>query len=127
MPKKLTRKLKPTKKNIAAAKNFVFLKWKERAQELDLKEPVDLTNACKFASLFVQQVFGGRLRGNWHHQWVEIGDRVIDLTGSHPTVPCGWPYEHDEEFWLNEEHKDSLASCIPRVNAWVQEFLKESL
>ena len=122
--KKKTRKLRPTETNISRAKAFVLAKWKERAAELERPEPKDLTDACKFASMFAQQIFGGRLRGNHDHQWLEIDGNIVDLTDAAGVER--WPediHEHDDDFWGNEEHQENMATCIPRVNRWVQEFL----
>lgn len=113
--------LPPTPENIAAAKQFVMEKWKERANERSFSIPKDLSGACKFASLFAQKVFGGRLQGNWHHQYVVKGNQTIDLTDA-AGVNIRNPYHHDPEFWMNPEHRTSLQSCMERVNKWVEEF-----
>jgi hypothetical protein len=33
------------------------------------------------------------------------------------------PRRHDPAFWGNPEHVEALASCVPRVDAWVARFL----
>lgn len=109
----------PTLKNIKKAKEFIFSKWKERALEKNKPEPTNLDNACKFASLFALEIFGGKLRGNSEHQWIEINGIIIDLTDNNTN------YEHDDDFWMNEEHAESLESCMPRVEDWVKIFLKQ--
>ena len=111
-----------TPENLAKAKLFAMEKWKERARERGQEEPADLTDACKFCSLFAQRLFGGRIEGNWHHQYVRIDDQIIDLTDA-VGVKIGNPYFHDRGFWGNKEHKESMASCEARVNQWVQEFM----
>lgn len=119
------KKLPLTKRNYEAAKDFVFEKWRERAaEEVGREEPTDLTGACKFASLFAKEIFGGRLRGNQEHQWLENSEGVIDLTDAAGVdLPAGEIYLHDPEFWMNEEHRDSMESVKPRVQRWVKEFL----
>lgn len=108
--------IKPTSDNLRLAKEFLWQKWQERANELSLNSPADLSNACKFASLFAQRLFGGELRGNYDHQYVVRNGEIIDLTD-------GTKLHHDKHFWGNTEHQDSLASCVPRVEKWIQEFL----
>lgn len=130
----LPGRLAPTPENLAAASVFLLEKWRERARERGWSEPDDLTNACKFASVFAQDVFGGRLRGNWHHQWVdhpEVGR--IDLTRGAGVedhsercafggCSLGPIDQHDRHFWGNADHVDSLESVLPRVGKWVAEF-----
>lgn len=114
-----------TEENIRRAKAFALRQWKERAKELGGSEPTDLSNACKFASLFAQRLFGGRLQGNYDHQWLEVGGHIVDLTDAAGVdLHADEIYEHDEAFWLNDEHRESLNSCRPRVNAWANEFKK---
>jgi|PlaIllAssembly_1097288.scaffolds.fasta_scaffold1327671_1 hypothetical protein len=111
----------PTPENIALAKQFVFEKWKERAKEYGHEEPADLQSACKFASIFAQRIFGGQLRGNYDHQWVDLNGQVIDLA-DYIADDMENVYLHDRGFWGNKDHKESMASCEPRVARWVQEF-----
>ena len=61
-----------TDENIELAKEFVWEKWKERSREMGHPEPEDLSSACKFASRVAEMVFGGRMRGNWQHQFAEL-------------------------------------------------------
>jgi ribosomal protein S18 acetylase RimI-like enzyme len=104
---------------IQKAKEFVAEKWAQRAVEFGREKPRDLKGACKFCSLFAQELFGGELRGNWHHQFVVLDGKTIDLTeGSEGSDR----YDHDDQFWGNREHRESLASCRPRVEQWVAEF-----
>jgi hypothetical protein len=123
--------LPATPELVARAQQFILRKWRERAQERQVSEPTDLSSACKFASLFAQQIFGGQLRGNWDHQYVVLpnGQR-LDLTEPSQNladiqVAGRDPYQHDQRFWNNREHRESLASCKPRVNQWVIDFLAE--
>ena len=112
--------LPATPENISDAKSFVFEKWKERAKERGREEPSDLTDACKFASMFARQIFGGKLQGNHDHQYVVKDGQRIDLTDAAGITSD--PYKHDKKFWGNREHKESLESNMPRVNKWIQEF-----
>jgi hypothetical protein len=100
------------------ARAFLMEKWRERAAELGRREPTNLFTACKFASLFAQYLFGGELRGNWHHQYLVLpGGEEIDLTGNDVA-----PKHHDSGFWMNPEHRESMRSIEPRVTSWVAEF-----
>ena len=110
------------------AKQFLLMKWKDRSKERGSPDPTDLSSACKFASLFAQQIFGGKIQGNWHHQYNVLPDgKVLDLTEPSKDIiaiqSAGHdPYIHDKSFWNNYEHRESMKSCKPRVNAWVKEF-----
>ena len=135
-----------TPENIAAAKRFVFTKWQERAKEMRREAPVDLSSACKFASLFAAKVFGGKVRGNFFHQWVELPDgQHLDLNdeaqdvaemlrGQIPTDTQAYAtahrvqlpaslYTHDPIHMGMRDNRDSMASIKPRVERWVAEFL----
>lgn len=122
--KPLLESIRPTPELIKQARSFLIQKWKERAAERGRPEPDDLTGACKFASLFAQAVFGGELKGNWNHQYVVLptGEK-IDLTAGMTSDQVD--YTHDEEFWNNPEHAESMRSCAPRVNQWAVEFKRK--
>lgn len=74
------------------------------------QEPVNLDGSCKFASLFVKIAFGGVVEGAWGHQYNKVGGERVDLSAEEFS-----DMQHDEEFFGNEEHLDSLRSCLPRV------------
>jgi hypothetical protein len=118
----------PTPEAITRAKGVALQGWRERARERGYaEEPTDLWGACKFASLFAQRLFGGDLRGNEHHQYLVLDDVRIDLTeDSLGLVELRRkhidPYRHDARFWGNAEHRESMASCAARVDAWVAAF-----
>jgi hypothetical protein len=104
------------------AKSFVHEKWKERAAEMGRPEPQHLGGACKFASMFAQHIFGGRLEGNKDHQFnVTPEGKRLDLTAGSPGSEN---YKHDKRFFGNGEHKQSMEFCKPRVQQWVSEFRK---
>ncbi len=98
--------------------SFLLARWQERAKECGGPQPTSLSGACKFTSLFTIKVFGGEMRGNYDHQWVELHGEVIDPTNN----VDGGAIEHDDDFWLNEEHLDALVSCLPRVRNWLKQF-----
>lgn len=113
-----------TPENIQIAREFVFQRWIERSNSRGDQTPVDLSSACKFASLFAWQLFGGTLAGNCRHQYIltQEGD-VLDLcSGSAELRSMLEPYVHDAEFFANEEHLESLESCMLRVSDWLKKF-----
>lgn len=115
-------RLAPTEEIVRAASDFVFEKWVERAKERGWELPTDLSWACKFASLFAVCVFGGRMRGNDEHQYaVHPTYGIIDLTNG----VMGREMGHDAGWWANKDHVESMQSCVPRVERWVEEFLRE--
>lgn len=118
--------LPPTDDNICKAKEFVFEKWKERAVERGINEPTDLSSSCKFCSLFVKQVFGGRIRGNYDHEHNVIEGKIIDLScDSEDVSKLDNPYWHDRTHMGCRDHIETLKSCMPRVNEWVDGFTKK--
>jgi hypothetical protein len=115
--------LQPTPNMIAKASAFVFEKWKERAAERGEPTPTDLSNSCKFSSLFAQALFGGQIAGNYDHQYLDFNGKVIDLNVDAADVDAlKNPYANDPKFLRHPDFKASLASCKPRVAKWVKEF-----
>jgi len=123
--------IQPTSENLNKFLQFLKEKWTERskqrhdswgdAQDRAWQPPSTLEGACKFTSLFALRLFGGRIRGNEHHQYLELPNgKIIDPV---PVPDHDDPQHHDDEFWLNPEHKQSLESCLPRVKGWVNEFM----
>ncbi len=134
---KPVQQIQPTPENVVLAKKFLMQKWVSRSKEMRNDMPVDLTNACRFASMFAYKVFGGKMRGNWYHQFVQLGKDIIDLTdsagvGPHQSeglqkgsVPAYvGPHHHDKKFWGNSDHIAKMGSCVPRVEQWVKEFME---
>lgn len=116
-------KLEPTPENLERAKEFVLKKWRERAAERGYPEPEDLSSSCKFSSLFAQAIFGGQIQGHYEHQYVVLNGEVIDLNKDAADVKAmDDPHDHDESWFGNDEHIDSMESCKPRVMDWVREF-----
>lgn len=110
----------------ALAKVFVFRKWCERAVERGSVAPTDLSGACKYGSLFMNQVFGGVICGHYEHQYNIIGGRIVDL--SHDAMDVGRmtnPYLHEPDFFNIPKKQASLNLCLPRVECWVVQFLEE--
>lgn len=116
----------PTHNHIMRAREFALKKWKERAQERGSPEPADLSYSCKFTSLFAQKLFGGKIKGSWDHQYLELPDgMVIDLNIDAEDVRAlgDKAHTHDPSFFRgNHDWRDSMQSIKPRVNQWVKEF-----
>lgn len=141
--------LEPTPENISKAKVFVLKKWQERAKENNKNIPNDLSAACKFSSLFASIIFGGKIKGNFFHQWVELPNKkIFDLNdeaedialmkqGEIPdylkdyansnnlTMPKNI-YTHDIVQQNHPDNKLSMKSIKPRVMSWVEEFKREN-
>lgn len=114
--------------NFAKAKVFLFGKWCDMQLGHTLKEPTDLSGSCKYGSLFMQQVFGGAIRGHYEHQYNFIDGRLVDL--SHDATDVGRmrdPYLHEPEFFMIPEFQLSLARCVPRAEQWAEEFLSHQV
>lgn len=108
------------------AKVFVFRKWCELTVERHAFTPSDLSGSCKYGSLFMNQVFGGSIRGHYEHQYNMIGGRIVDL--SHDAMDVGKiinPYLHEPSFFDIPERQASLDNCLPRVAGWAVQFLAE--
>lgn len=118
------KKLEASPENIERAKEFVLKKWRERAAERFYPEPEDLSSSCKFTSMFAQAVFGGQIQGNYEHQYLVLNGEIIDLNIDAADVKdMEDPHEHDDSWFGNDEHVESMESCKPRVRDWVREFM----
>lgn len=96
--------------------------WKERNTERNLQS-TDRSGSCKFASLLARSLFGGVLAGNQKHVFVRRQGRVLDLNfNQRDVVQLGDKAYLDDYSLTNRDYRDSLDSCLPRVNRWVGEF-----
>lgn len=107
--------------------DFVYEKWCQRANERNQAQPDDLSYSCKFSSLFIKMIFGGIIEGNEHHQYNVIDGKIWDLSSqSHDVLMLKEKdidaYYHDVYFFANDEHLESLQSCMPRVMGWASEY-----
>jgi len=46
---------------------------------------------------------------------------ILDLTDAAGVLP-EHSRIHDRKFWGNREHRESMKSCEPRVELWIEEF-----
>lgn len=121
--------LAATPETIERARAFIMRAWAARATELGRDKPADLSGSCKLSSMFAQRVFGGTIQGNRDHQFLRLDNcAILDLNeGAADVAALAEPYQHDRRFWNNREHRESMASCLPRVERWVAEFLAEQV
>ncbi|MDU8352935.1 hypothetical protein RYA05_13820 [Pseudomonas syringae pv. actinidiae] len=106
-----------------AAQDFAYEKMCERAIGLGLDKPFDLSQGCKFSSLFVQQIFGGKIEGNEFHYFNRIRGKIHDLNEfAFDVSNLDDPYKHDPREIMQYDYLISLESCLPRVKKWVVEF-----
>ena len=140
------RKLPAAEENVAAAKAFLEQAWCGRAVEYGQPEPADLTGACIYAAAFCRLLFGGTVRGGWHHIWLEVDGRKIDLTAAvgvnvqaaerlelanryGPSVLSEFfqganpdPYLDQPAFRRTADFRDTWKSVQPRVRDWARRF-----
>jgi hypothetical protein len=122
-----TGRYRATDENLAAAKRMAMHGWSMRAKERGISDPEDLSYSCKFSSLFIKILFGGSIAGNHDHQFNVIDGKIIDLSSDSGDVNDikkngEDPYAIDHDFLFNEDHIDSMYSCLPRVESWVEKF-----
>jgi hypothetical protein len=127
--------LEPTDDMIAKATSFAARKYAERVREANpllardhpSLVPSDLSGGYKFAALFAQRLFGGVIRGSQHHLWLVCHGKKIDLcanSGLTKAIGKQADFHHPNLLKLKTFH-DSLNSCKPRIEQWVNEFLAQ--
>lgn len=122
--------LDPTHENMELSREYLMEMWIQRHAErvgknlaLADRVPTDLSYSCKFTSLFIAAVFGGEVHGNEWHQFAVIDGTVFDPNSeSDDVLKLTDPYEHDEYFFGNREHLESVQSCAARVKQWVNGY-----
>jgi hypothetical protein len=111
--------LSPTSASIESARALLAEGWAQRAAEYGRPTPTDLGGSCKFAALLAQRLFGGAIRANWHHTWLELDGRIIDLTDGAGVPDAIDRYRHDDDFAAHAEFAASLRNCEARVERWL--------
>lgn len=111
---------------IAELRDFLMLRWTDRALELGHPPPHDLSSSCKFGALLCKALLGGCVRGNHDHVHAFVEGRVVDLSeGAADVLALSDPYRDDPAFLAEDAFLDSLESCLPRVGEWVAAFLAD--
>ena len=111
-------------------RTFLLEMWNERAMEMYNSKVDDLSMSCKFVSLFCFKLFGGTLQGNYNHSYLVIEGKIFD-----PTYPSSMfdtfkvqkvdPYEIDNNTYFNDDYQESIYSCEPRVDIWINLFMNK--
>lgn len=111
---------------VAELRAFVMERWLERAAELGLPAPTDLSSSCKFGALFCKSLLGGEIRGSFDHLYAFVDGRVVDLSeGAADVAALAEPYRNDPAFLGSEDLAASLESCLPRVTSWIEGYLRD--
>lgn len=126
LERELPGEYEPTPEFLDDLRAFIMPRWRERELARYFPEPDDLSRSCKFTSLFLRALIGGRIAGNEDHQFVIRNGEVLDLNaGAGDMAALDDPYFDDPGFLGNRDHCDSLDSCLPRVSQWLAEFRAE--
>jgi hypothetical protein len=120
--------MRPSSTELRLAQKFIFQRWQDRAAEWPGRTmPSDLSGACKFASLFAKDLWGGQLRGNFYHVHLWCDGVIVDLCESSQDVRQ-WRnsgidvYRHIRFEFGHPEFQASLESCQPRVRRWLDVY-----
>jgi hypothetical protein len=107
------------------ARDFVFEQWCDWARQRAAPRPQDLSGACRYGSLFMCRVFGGTLRGHYQHQFNDIDGLLVDLSRDAADVAAMRdPWRHEPSYFDLPELQAELRSCQPRVEGWVERYLR---
>ena len=124
----MARLYRPNRRNISYARKAAMIGWIARAEEYGCSKPTDLSNSCLFSSLMAIRIFGGELRGNYHHfhvkldsgQILDINEKAIDVQKIKDAGRD--PYHHDRNFFKEKSVRDQIESCRLRSGQWVDIF-----
>ena len=121
-----------TPKLWALARRVALEGWRERSAQRGFSEPKDLANSCKFTSLMAKILFGGKICGNFDHQFNWIEGKARDLNSQASDVrrmkrKGQDPHLQDWEFFGNPEHMESMYSCFARSAQWASRFGQAAL
>lgn len=128
LEKEYPARYKVNKKNLRLVNLALDNLWAERCFEREVgfnrRE-----GSCKFAALLCRSVFGGRIDGNYDHVFVRLNSgEILDINSNQSDVKRlgNKAYKNDMEVLRHPDYMDSFASCIPRVNRWVEWFENEA-
>jgi hypothetical protein len=134
--------LAPDAKAVTAARVHFLRCWRERARERGYKIPNELHGACRFASVYSQELFGGRVVGNWYHLHCASTDgTIIDLTdgidfrdglsldlqtrAQQVGLHVDDVYAHDPRLFAEVEFIRAMRSVETTARQWAADFLAE--
>lgn len=105
---------------ITIAETAISHLWNEWLAERERDPSTDRSGSCKFAALLSLQLFGGRLSGNFNHCFVLLNKQIIDLNREQSDVIelGSRAYLHTPREIYCKEYRESLESCLPRVERW---------
>ena len=105
------------------ARHIAIRGWNARRAENFLPPTDDLTGSCKFGSLFLRALFGGEIKGSADHQYVVLDGEILDFSRDATDVrDLADPYRHDPAWFRDGDLLESLESCLPRVEGWIEQF-----
>lgn len=126
--KELAGEMEPSPELLDELRVFIMPFWREREVARFFPEPADLSRSCKFTSLFLRALIGGRIAGNEHHQFVIRDGEVFDLNADAADVTAlDDPYFDDPSFIGSRDHCDSLDTCVLRISDWLAAFRAERI
>lgn len=121
-----TAKLAINPTNLALAHEALNQLWSERLEERGYEKLPGRGGSCKFAALLARELFGGRLDGNLDHVFVRKDQVVFDLNEQEEDVLILGASAHLSTPWVlhHSDYRESLGSCMPRVQRWAQWVLQ---
>lgn len=121
-------KLAITPANLALANEALDQLWAERLEERGYEKLPGRGGSCKFAALLTRELFGGKLDGNLDHVFVRKDKALLDLNEQQEDVLILGAAAHLSTPWVLEhkEYRQSLGSCMPRVQRWAQWVLEQA-
>ncbi|MHD0644817.1 hypothetical protein ACYPKM_04270 [Pseudomonas aeruginosa] len=114
-----------TDETLSLARSVAAELWRERLLERGEQPTNDRSGSCKFAALLARRLFGGKLAGNSQHVFILLDGKVVDLNFDQEDVlELGVNAHKHDPFTLEfREYRESFASCLPRVDRWVETFM----
>jgi hypothetical protein len=92
--------------------------------------PADLSRCCCFAAAFAFNLFGGRIRGNRRHCFLETTGGVVDLAAGSAQVQRFIAegrriYLHSKRIFADEGVRGPLSCMVAETLPWAIDFLRE--
>lgn len=118
---------KVSKKNLRLANITLDNLWAERCFEREVSFN-RREGSCKFAALLCRSLFGGHIDGNYDHVFLRLNNgETLDINAHQRDVKLFGESAHisDIKKLSHPDYMDSLGSCMPRVERWVEWFESE--